>query len=39
MEKTMKSERYKKGWDKLKEIDGVAGENVINALREPQVLN
>ncbi len=30
----MKSERYKKGWDKLKEIDGVAGENVINALKE-----
>ncbi len=29
----MKSERYKKGWDKLKEIDGVAGENVINALK------
>lgn len=30
----MKSERYKKGWDKLKEIDGVAGENVINALKD-----
>ena len=30
----MKSERYKKGWNKLKEIDGVAGENVINALKE-----
>ncbi len=34
MEKTMKSERYKKGWDKLKEIDGAAGENVINALKD-----
>ncbi|GBE55615.1 carboxymuconolactone decarboxylase family protein [archaeon BMS3Bbin15] len=30
----MKSERYKKGWDKLKEIDRVAGENVINALKD-----
>ena len=30
----MKSERYKKGWDKLKEIDGVAGENVISALKD-----
>ena len=30
----MKSERYKKGWNKLKEIDGAAGENVINALKE-----
>jgi 4-carboxymuconolactone decarboxylase len=30
----MKSERYKKGWNKLKEIDGVAGENVINALKD-----
>ena len=30
----MKSERYKKGWEKLKEIDGVAGENVINALKD-----
>ncbi|HDO30325.1 MAG TPA: carboxymuconolactone decarboxylase family protein [Desulfobacteraceae bacterium] len=30
----MKSERYKKGWDKLKEIDGAAGENVINALKD-----
>jgi len=30
----MKSERYKKGWNKLKEIDGVAGENVINTLKE-----
>lgn len=30
----MKSERYKKGWGKLKEIDGTAGENVINALKD-----
>ncbi|HEB72181.1 MAG TPA: carboxymuconolactone decarboxylase family protein [Nitrospirae bacterium] len=30
----MKSERYKKGWDRLKEIDGAAGENVINALKD-----
>ncbi len=30
----MKSERYRKGWDKLKEIDGTAGENVINALKD-----
>lgn len=26
------SERYKRGWDKLREIDGEAGENVINSL-------
>jgi len=30
----MKSERYKKGWDKLKQIDGAAGENVITALKD-----
>jgi len=30
----MKSERYAIGWEKLKEIDGQAGENVINALKE-----
>ena len=30
----MKSERYQKGWEKLKEIDGIAGENVINALKD-----
>ncbi len=30
----MKSERYKKGWDKLQEIDGAAGENVIHALQD-----
>lgn len=28
------SDRYKKGWDKLKEIDGEAGEKVINNLKE-----
>jgi len=27
-------ERYKRGWEKLKEIDGDAGENVINALSD-----
>ena len=30
----MKSERYQKGWEKLKEIDEIAGENVINALKD-----
>lgn len=30
----MKSERFKIGWDKLKAIDGKAGENVINALKD-----
>lgn len=30
----MKSERYKKGWKKLKEVDGSAGENVINSLKD-----
>ena len=30
----MKSGRYTKGWDKLKEIDGAAGENVIEALKD-----
>lgn len=29
-----KSERYKKGWNKLKEIDGEAGEQVINGLKD-----
>ncbi|HJV79180.1 MAG TPA: carboxymuconolactone decarboxylase family protein [Paludibacter sp.] len=28
------SDRYKKGWDKLKEIDGEAGEKVINSLKD-----
>jgi len=30
----MKSERFKQGWNKLKEVDGKAGENVINSLKE-----
>ncbi len=28
------SERYKRGWDKLKEIDGEAGEKVITGLKD-----
>ena len=30
----MKSDRYKRGWEKLKEIDGRAGERVIEALKD-----
>jgi 4-carboxymuconolactone decarboxylase len=30
----MKSDRYKRGWEKLKEIDGHAGERVIEALKD-----
>ena len=30
----MESDRYARGWEKLKEIDGHAGERVIEALRE-----
>ena len=30
----MKSQRYKDGWKKLKEIDGQAGVNVVNALKD-----
>lgn len=30
----MQSERYKAGWEKLKEIDGEAGEKVINGLKD-----
>lgn len=30
----MKSNRYKKGWEKLKEVDGEAGENVISSLKD-----
>lgn len=26
------TERYQRGWDKLKEVDGVAGEHVIESL-------
>ncbi|PXV66771.1 4-carboxymuconolactone decarboxylase [Dysgonomonas alginatilytica] len=28
-----KSERYQRGWNKLQEIDGEAGENVVNGLK------
>ncbi len=28
------NERYKKGWEKLKEVDGEAGEKVIEALKD-----
>lgn len=28
-----KSERYERGWNKLQEIDGEAGENVVNGLK------
>jgi len=30
---TMENERYRRGWDKLREIDGQAGENVVESLR------
>jgi 4-carboxymuconolactone decarboxylase len=30
----MNNERYVRGWDKLKEVDGQAGENVIAGLRD-----
>jgi 4-carboxymuconolactone decarboxylase len=30
----MTNERYVRGWEKLKEIDGQAGENVIASLRD-----
>lgn len=30
----MESDRYKRGWEKLKEIDGHAGERVIEALKD-----
>lgn len=29
-----KSERYQKGWEKLKEVDGEAGERVIDSLKD-----
>ncbi|MDR7210292.1 carboxymuconolactone decarboxylase family protein [Flavobacterium piscis] len=32
--KTMRSERFKTGWEKLKEIDGEAGEKVIEGLKD-----
>ena len=30
----MDNERYLRGWEKLKEVDGQAGENVIESLRD-----
>ena len=30
----MDNERYLRGWAKLKEVDGQAGENVIESLRD-----
>jgi len=30
----VESERYDRGWEKLKEIDGHTGENVIEALKD-----
>ncbi|PIE51465.1 4-carboxymuconolactone decarboxylase [Candidatus Fermentibacteria bacterium] len=29
-----KSDRYKRGWEKLKEVDGEAGEKVIDSLKD-----
>lgn len=29
-----KSDRYKRGWEKLKEVDGKAGESVIDSLKD-----
>ena len=29
-----KSDRYKRGWEKLKEVDGKAGERVIESLKD-----
>lgn len=34
LSKSMQSDRYKQGWEKLKEIDGDAGEKVINGLKD-----
>lgn len=31
---TTKTERFKRGWEKLKEIDGEAGEKVIESLKD-----
>ncbi len=33
-EDSMESERYKRGWDKLREIDREQGERVIASLRD-----
>ncbi|HVP96389.1 carboxymuconolactone decarboxylase family protein [Methanoregula sp.] len=30
----MESERYRRGWEKLKEVDGHAGEKVIESLKD-----
>ncbi|MHC8950538.1 hypothetical protein [Sphingobacterium hungaricum] len=30
----MQTERYNRGWEKLKEIDGEAGEKVIQSLKD-----
>ena len=30
----MDNERYQRGWEKLKEVDGLAGENVVASLRD-----
>ena len=30
----MNNERYLRGWEKLKEVDGQAGEKVIESLRD-----
>lgn len=31
---TMETERYKRGWEKLRTIDGEAGERVVNSLKD-----
>ena len=30
----MKSDRFNKGWEKLKEVDGIAGKKVIESLKD-----
>ncbi|HXX55167.1 MAG TPA: carboxymuconolactone decarboxylase family protein [Methanoregula sp.] len=34
MADTQKSERFRRGWEKLKEVDGEAGEKVLASLRD-----
>jgi 4-carboxymuconolactone decarboxylase len=34
MELPMESDRYRRGWERLKEIDGHAGQRVVEALKE-----
>ena len=34
MENVQKSERFRRGWEKLKEVDGEAGEKVLESLRD-----